>query len=80
MPISHARKPSPSAPQLTDSQRRDVERAREVLTADAHAVAAEYDDIDPGDLAKVYGHTLGVTRANLAQALAIIDELTGGTR
>lgn len=65
-------------PELTELQRRHVERAREVAASDAKTIATEYDRIDPDDLAQVHAYALGVTKATVSTLLEIIDDLTGG--
>ena len=83
MPDSHTGRCAASArrkPQLTGLQRRHVERAREVAAAGAEAIAAEYDRINPDDLAQVHAYAFGVTKATVSTLLGVIAELTGSAR
>lgn len=73
--MSAARKP-----ELTATQRRRVEQAREAADKNVVDIAADCDRIDPDNLAMVHGYVLGVTRAQVRELLQIIDELTGGAR
>jgi hypothetical protein len=82
MPESHTTRPAPTGrrPQLTELQRTQVDRARQLATANADAIAAGYDRINQDDQALVYGYAFGVARGTVSGLLEIIAELTGGAR
>jgi len=61
-------------PELTDTQRRIVERAREVAAASAADLAPDEDST------MRFGIAFGAAKGNLTMLLQVIDELTGGTQ
>jgi hypothetical protein len=68
------------APRLSGHQRQLADAGQRLVAASAREIAAGVDGTDLDDQAAVYRSAFAATQAQLANALAIIDQLTGEAR